>query len=65
MADIGTAVVTVPKRRIRSRTLRRFLRHRPAVVASCILLVFALIAIFAPLLAPYDPIKPDRAKFRP
>jgi len=45
--------------RIRSRAVRRFLKHRPAVVALCILVVFGLVAIFAPLIAPYDPIKSD------
>jgi peptide/nickel transport system permease protein len=37
------------------RTLRRFLRHRLAVVGAVILLIMAIAAIFAPLLAPYDP----------
>ena len=37
------------------RTLRRFLRHRLAVLGAVILVVMASAAIFAPLLAPYDP----------
>jgi len=45
--------------RIRSRAVRRFLKHRPAVVALCVLVFFALVAIFAPFIAPYDPIKSD------
>ena len=47
------------ERRIRSRTVRRFLKHRPAVVALCVLSFFALVAVFAPLIAPYDPIASD------
>lgn len=48
-----------PASRIRSRAVRRFLKHRPAVVAFSILLFFAFVAIFAPFVAPYDPIKSD------
>lgn len=36
-------------------TLRRILRQRSAVVGSIILLILILIAIFAPVIAPYDP----------
>jgi peptide/nickel transport system permease protein len=45
--------------RIRNRAVRRFLTHRPAVIALAILVIFGLIAIFAPLIAPYDPVKSD------
>ena len=41
-----------------SRTLaflRRFSRHRLAVVGLAIYLALVLVALFAPLLAPYDP----------
>ncbi|MDG4834294.1 ABC transporter permease [Solwaraspora sp. WMMD1047] len=40
----------------RRRFLRRFLRHRPGVVAAALLLVIVLVAIAAPLLAPDDPL---------
>ncbi len=39
-------------------SLRRFLRHRSAQVGLALLGFMVLIAIFAPLLAPYDPIVP-------
>lgn len=36
-------------------TLRRILRQRSAIVGMSILLVISLLAIFAPILAPFDP----------
>ena len=41
-------------------TLRRLARHRSAQFGFIILSFLILVAIFAPLLAPYDPIKPLR-----
>ena len=40
-----------------ARSLRRFLRHRVAVVGSLIVLILVLIALTAPLITPYDPVK--------
>jgi peptide/nickel transport system permease protein len=37
------------------RTLRRFLRHRLAVTGAIILALLTLGAVFAPIIAPYDP----------
>jgi peptide/nickel transport system permease protein len=45
--------------RQRTLALRRLTRHRAAVVGGCILVISILSAIFAPLLAPYDPIAMD------
>lgn len=44
--------------------LRRFVRHRSAQVGMAILGFLVLVAIFAPVLAPYDPIKPIRESKR-
>jgi ABC-type dipeptide/oligopeptide/nickel transport system permease subunit len=44
--------------------MRRFVRHRSAQVGMIILSFLILVAIFAPLLAPYDPIKPIRTAKR-
>ncbi len=37
------------------RTLKRFMSHRLAMIGAVILAIMAICAIFAPLLAPYDP----------
>jgi len=42
--------------RQRTLALRRLRRHKAAVVGGCILVISVLSALFAPLLAPYDPI---------
>jgi peptide/nickel transport system permease protein len=40
-----------------SRVWRRFRRHRLALIGSSILILLVLMAIFAPLISPYDPYK--------
>lgn len=62
MAVTGT--LQVPERRQRSRVLRRFFRNRPAVIGGVVILITVLVAIFAPLLAPYDPTATDWGKVR-
>ena len=42
---------------------RRFRRNRLAMAAVGVLAVLALIAILAPVIAPYDPVKPDLRAF--
>jgi ABC-type dipeptide/oligopeptide/nickel transport system permease subunit len=42
-----------------ARVYRRFARHTGGVVGLAILLVFLLLAVFAPLVAPYDPVAQD------
>lgn len=57
---IGTALpVALPMpRRDRLRTVRYFARRNPRmVVGGSVILAWLLAAIFAPLIAPYDPIK--------
>lgn len=39
------------------RLLRRLARNRPALLGGAVVLLFVLVAILAPLLAPYDPVK--------
>jgi peptide/nickel transport system permease protein len=58
------AAPTVPARSPAQMALRRFLRHRLAMLGLIILLVIAAISILAPLLAPTDPLNVDLAFFR-
>jgi peptide/nickel transport system permease protein len=47
-----------------SRALRRFLRHRLALLGLVILIIIGLAALFAPLIAPYDPAAQNLVDFR-
>jgi len=57
-------LATIESRTPFQSTMRRFLRHRSAQVGMIILSFLVLVAIFAPVLAPYDPIKPIRTAKR-
>lgn len=57
-------VATVVSRTPFQNALRRFTRHRSAQVGMAILGFLILVAIFAPVLAPYDPVKPIRESKR-
>jgi peptide/nickel transport system permease protein len=43
------------------RTLQRFLRYRPAIFGAIVLVVLIFTAIFAPMIAKYDPYNQDYA----
>jgi ABC-type dipeptide/oligopeptide/nickel transport system permease subunit len=51
------AVTVRPPEALWRKTLRTFFRQRSAVIGLSIVLFLAFVAIFAPLLAPYDPTK--------
>ncbi|GAB6876530.1 ABC transporter permease [Thermaerobacter litoralis] len=40
---------------------RRFVRHRLAAAGAAVVLVLLVVALLAPVLAPYDPVEPDYA----
>jgi peptide/nickel transport system permease protein len=44
--------------------LRRFLRHRLALIGLAVIALIALVSFLAPLIAPMDPLKVDLAFFR-
>lgn len=54
------SLTTIISRTPLQNALRRFVRHRSAQVGMAILGFLVFVAIFAPLLAPHDPIKPIR-----
>jgi peptide/nickel transport system permease protein len=63
---LGTLSVAVPDR-LESparRALRRLLRRRGAVVGMAVIATFILLALFAPAVAPYDPIATNWALVR-
>jgi len=47
----------IPRRRSQHLTLVRFMRNRLALVGMCIILTLAIVAVLAPILAPYEPSK--------
>ncbi|MCB0134305.1 MAG: ABC transporter permease [Caldilineaceae bacterium] len=49
------ATLTAPRTRSRWRWLRQLLRNRAATVSLVFLIILTLSAVFAPLIAPYDP----------
>lgn len=53
--EAGSTIST--SRSEKGRFLRRFLRHRSALIGSAILMVWLLIALFVPLLAPFSPVQ--------
>ncbi len=46
------------------RAIRRFLRHRLAVFGLVVVVLFILVAIFAPVVAPYDPLQTSWSRIR-
>ena len=46
------------------RALRRFVRHRLALAGFIVVLAFVLVAIFAPWIAPFDPIETSWSRIR-
>jgi ABC-type dipeptide/oligopeptide/nickel transport system permease subunit len=51
-----TATQLLRSRSLAALTLRNLFRQRNAIIGMILLLILSLIAIFAPVLAPYDPI---------
>lgn len=46
------------------RALRRLVRHRAAMVGLVVVVVFVAVAVFAPLVSPYDPARTNWASIR-
>jgi peptide/nickel transport system permease protein len=59
VADAATIGAATPPAAARAHLLRRLLRRPSAAVGLVVIVAFVGIAIFAPFLAPYDPIATD------
>lgn len=59
-ADFASQKIDSPGR----RAMQRFFRHRLAMVGLVFLTIIGFAAIFAPLIAPYDPAAQDLVNFR-
>ena len=57
MSEVLAAGAAKPLLRANSRVLKKFLRNKSALIGAVIVTLFVAIAIFAPWLAPADPIK--------
>jgi peptide/nickel transport system permease protein len=63
-APAARQIVAGESESLRRRALRRFLRHRLAVVGMAILAVVFVVAIGLPLVVPLDPVKTDYGAIR-
>jgi ABC-type dipeptide/oligopeptide/nickel transport system permease subunit len=59
-----TEAISLPPRLVMPRGLRRFLARPAAVVGCVIVLLFAVLAILAPHISPYDPFAPSYLEIR-
>lgn len=59
MAAIGTTV-TAKERSNNNRALKRFFSNKIAVIGALVIIFMVIVAVFAPALAPYDPVEPFR-----
>ncbi len=53
------AGLTVEEESYAGKVIRRFLRHRLAILGAAVVLMLYMVAIFAPQLSPYDPTDTD------
>ncbi|MCX6659449.1 MAG: peptide ABC transporter permease, partial [Candidatus Bathyarchaeota archaeon] len=50
-------MVAMKQPSMRGKILRTFFRNKTSIIGACISLVMFLIAILAPWISPYDPLK--------
>lgn len=65
MAEQGLVLGAAGRQMRRVQIFRRILRHRGAVAGFVVLGILLLIALLAPLIAPYDPIAVSRTTLKP
>ncbi|MGB9098539.1 ABC transporter permease [Erwinia sp.] len=59
MSEVLTSGSAAALRKPTNRVLKKFLGNKSAVIGAVIVIFFVLLALLAPLLAPFDPIKAD------
>ncbi|QWA13098.1 ABC transporter permease [Sodalis ligni] len=60
MSQLTTAVaIGLGKKRRRGRVVDKFFANKGAIVGAVIIMCFVLMALLAPLIAPFDPVKAD------
>ncbi|MEG3132458.1 ABC transporter permease [Rouxiella sp. T17] len=59
MSQAVLPTIQTPSVRQSSRVLSKFLRNKSAVIGAVIVIVFAILALLAPWISPFDPIKAD------
>ena len=65
-ATVGTVAAPRASRGLWGDALRRLLRNRPALIGLGIIAIFVALAIFAPVIAPYDSLERDPGQvFKP
>ena len=57
MSEVLTAGEAAPLRKVENRVLKKFLHNKSAMAGAIIVLLFVALALLAPWLAPFDPIK--------
>ena len=70
MAEAQVQQDAVASREVETRSrredfLRAFFTNRLAIFGTAVMAVFVLMAVFAPLLAPYDPLETDLPRSSP
>ncbi len=61
-APIATIEITTPRRDLLSDAWYRLVRNKASVVGMIVILLFTLVAIFAPLIAPHNPLQLNSGK---
>ncbi|MFA1646934.1 MAG: ABC transporter permease, partial [Enterobacteriaceae bacterium] len=57
MAELTTQSVAAVTPRAQNRVLKKFLANKSAVIGAVVVGIFVLIALLAPWIAPFDPVK--------
>lgn len=57
MAELTTQTIAAVQTRAQNRVLKKFLANKSAVMGAVVVGFFVLVALLAPWIAPFDPVK--------